>query len=143
MPELAMMYAAGLLAVWICAGLVIALEIRLEKSEKIMFLQRNLAALELRFSHARDEVISLSEQRSISQLRTLGLLAAFCSFLSWPGLLFFVVIVVSLAKLAHVERKVLLASPLSQGEMSSTQSEAILNQVSESYRNLARAKDLR
>lgn len=116
MPELAAAYIAGFLANLLVAALFIVREWRIESGVRMHHLQRNLGRVGLWFANSQDALIDASAARPPSQVRTLVLLFAFCSFLSWPGLIFSIVISISLEKLAHREREKLFGSPLARGE---------------------------
>lgn len=137
MPEIAAAFAVGFILNWIFLVAVMWREWRIEKSLPMQRLQRNLAQQNLLFSNSQDAVVSLDAERPPSQIRTLMFLGVFCSMISWPGLVFAVIIVLSLEALAHKERKIFFASPLAQQELQDPlQIRNLLQQYSESFRRL-------
>lgn len=136
MPELAASYAVGFFVVLVLTFLAMWREEQMARSPLMTQIQENLGTLGLRFSHSRDEVIKKADdRRQPSQRRTLLIMGVFCSALSWAGLFFFLLIAVSIEKLAHKERSHLLQSPLIESGPTSKQIQSWLEENSESYRN--------
>jgi len=136
MPELAALYAMGFVANWIFAGFVIWREARIESSAPMSQLQLNLKKLNLRFVNAHDVISPREGEKPASQVRTLMFLAIFCSSLSWLGFLFQLIVVVSLEKLAHKERKILFETDIARKSLEPSKIQSILATESESFRML-------
>lgn len=137
MPELAALFMSGFVLNWIFASAIIFREARIEASVKMRRLQDNLEKIDLRFANSQDEIVLRVGEKPPSQVRTLMFLAIFCSALSWLGFLFHVIIVISIEKLAHKQRRALFASPLVHKAHDASEIRTILNNISESYRALA------
>lgn len=132
MVELAASFLIGFLVVALISSFLIFREMRFQTSLPIRQIQDNLAQVGKRFSHSRDALVPIAEAGSSSQLRSFVLLAVGCAFLSWVGLVFFILIWVSLAKLGHRERDRLLNSDLSQSRLETSHIQEILSALENS-----------
>lgn len=119
MPELAASYAVGLIASFCLSGIFIFLWSRYRTRPEIQTLNANLAQVNLYWSERQDRLIPLTNSVDTDDFhsgrRSLWLTTFGLSFLSWAGLLFIVILMISYRFLARsrAERR-LLASPLAQ-----------------------------
>lgn len=116
MPELAFSYAVGFFVVLIVAGIALAREAKFERSQVFALLQANLAQVGARWSHGQDTIITVKagEAKSFSHMKTMALVALACAFLSWFGLFFYILILVSMKAVVHKRRVLVIKSALAR-----------------------------
>src|SRR4051812_4058450 len=101
MPELAVMGSLGFLICWI-VNLVFLTRLRSDfRSPPYLCLQKNLSKIHLFWSEHRSELcpladVNLIEQDQSSALRSFLVMATIASFASWLGLIFVLILVLSM-----------------------------------------------
>jgi hypothetical protein len=119
MPELAAIYVVGVLTGFLLTAVNIALGNRRRKGSASRTLQKNLRKIDLYWSDNEDKIVAWTETRE-NEDATKGnvgfaIAGAVISALSWPGVFFLGLLVLSEHVLARSRReKALFASPLSE-----------------------------
>jgi hypothetical protein len=121
MPELAAIYAVGVIVGYVLTALNIAIRNRHRSSAAFKSLEANLKKADLYWSYDEDKIVTWSESRvkedAAKGNRGFAIAGALISALSWAGVLFILVIIVSEHYLARSRReKALFASPLALRE---------------------------
>ena len=119
MPELAAIYALGLIFGLLETALFLFLWKRRRRGTEFSNVRANLAKANLYWSESRDRLGPPSPAEEAddmsTSLRTIGLTGALLSFLSWPGAFFFALVMVSYRFFARSRlEKRLFDSPLSR-----------------------------
>jgi hypothetical protein len=117
-PELAAAYTAGFVACLALTILYVFLRERRRHSDAAAIVQRNLAKLNLYWSDSNDAIVPLTASSAVDEAkrsqRTIGYTGLILSLLSWLGLLFLLMIMLSERFLARSRReRKLFTSPLS------------------------------
>lgn len=117
MPELAAIYAVGVLLGFIVTAANIALRKRRRQSSTFQRVESNLRKVDLYWSENEDRIVDWSETRAKDDAAKgnggFMVAGALISGLSWPGVFFLLILVLSEHVLAKSRReKALFASPL-------------------------------
>lgn len=109
MPELAAVYALGFVACLALTILYVFLRERRRHSRGAQMIQANLAKLNLYWSDSADAIVPLTADSAIDETRrsqrTIGYLGLLLSLLSWIGVFFLLIIMVSERYLARSRRE--------------------------------------
>lgn len=147
MPELAALFLMGSTASFLTALFFAYSQLSKYKSKSFLQLQKNLGLVQLRYSDIESSVQSLNgdvenveaEIKNALQIdkqkakSTYILFGFFAVFLSWLGLVFLVLMWVSLAKLVKNRlEEALMSSELSQKDLPREQVETIWSEIQNS-----------
>lgn len=132
MPELAAAYAVGFLACLSLTGLFALLWRRRRESGEMKTLNENLHKAGFYFAESTDRLVRWSaedaERERSSGLRTILITGGLLTFLSWAGVFFLLVIMISYRFLARSRlEKLLSASPLAAKSLERAEIEAWLD----------------
>lgn len=133
-PEMAVAYVAGLIPSTLVTGAHLLLFRKKVNSAPIQQLQRNLAEVSMYWSESGACVRTLAEGNPTDDariyLRGLKLLGLACFFLSWIGMFFHLIILVSLRYIAvpRIERAI-LSSRLAQRRLSQGEVMEVLSEI--------------
>ncbi|MES2964760.1 MAG: hypothetical protein V4760_12780 [Bdellovibrionota bacterium] len=121
MPELAAFYALGVLVGFVLTAFNIGLKKRHRTSSSFRNVEANLRKIDLYWSDNEDRIVEWTETRAKDDASkgNLGfaIAGALISALSWLGVVFLIVLVVSEHYLARSRReRALFASPLGESE---------------------------
>lgn len=134
MPELAVAYAVGMLATLLLVGFHIFLQTRKQKSSTMRLVQVNLKKINLFWSESESDIKDyspgLEKQDAEKSIRSILISGVGFMALSWLGLLFQFILMLSLRYLAikRIERN-LFESEIAEVELSAEQVLKILTQV--------------
>jgi hypothetical protein len=122
MPELAAVYFIGLMVGLVCTATFVFYLKRRQKKSAYIILQYNLRKVGLFWSDNQDRLINWSHEVEMAEQadagRSITLTGILLSAFSWPGVLFFLIVIFSVLVLARSRsEKRIFSSDLSKSEL--------------------------